>query len=246
MLSLTIKDSFFFEPIYTLRNYQNIFSFYQFDFQNTFTLVGLAALLGILFGYPFAYFMVRKVKRFGDVFRCFMLVPLFGEMYIAYGLWFTFLPTGPLGFVLESLGIPATTILYSPSSAIFALAVYTFPFVVFNVGISLQEIDPSLEDAAKCLGAGPLQAFFRITLPLSLPGIVSGWLSSIGWNLGSYAIPQLLGGAVVGQRVLSVKVYSIGLIMLDFGLAAALGVILVILGIIIFYLSTKITGGALV
>ncbi len=246
IISFTEKASFFFTPVYTWINYVDIFNFYGFDFQNTITLVSAAAFVDLIFGYPFAYVMIRKIRRFADLFRSIMLIPLFGELYIAYGLWFVFLPGGPLSFIFDFLNIPISKALYSAPSAIFGLAIYTFPFVVYNVGISLQEIEPSFEEAARCLGAGPVRTFFRITFPLSFPGMLSGWLMSFGWNLGAYAIPQIMGGVVTGQRIISVKVYSTGLVTMNFGLSAALGVVLVVISMIIFYISLKVTRGVLV
>jgi len=246
IISFTEKESFFFKPVYTFDNYRDIFNFYGFDFQNTFTLVTAAAFVDIVLGYPFAYIMIRKIRRFADLFRSIMLIPLFGELYIAYGLWFVFLPGGPLSFIFDFLDIPISKALYSAPSAILGLAIYTFPFVVYNVGISLQEIERSFEEAARCLGAGAVQTFFRVTLPLSFPGMLSGWLMSFGWNLGAYAIPVIMGGVITGQRIISVKVYSTGLVTMNFGLSAALGVILVVISMIIFYVTLKVTKGVLV
>jgi ABC-type spermidine/putrescine transport system permease subunit I len=246
LVSMTKKESFFFEPIYTFDNYFKVFDNFSFDFQNTLTLVGSAAFLDVAFGIPFAYLMARKIRRFGDLFRAILLIPLFGELYIAYGLWYVFLPKGPLAFIFEALGIPVFEALYSAPSAVLGLAIYTFPFVVYNIGISLQAIEPSIEQSARCLGAGPLSTFFRITLPLALPGIISGWLISFGWNLGAYAIPVLMGGVVTGSRVLAVQLYTVSLVTSDFGLGAALGVVIVAIAVLIFYLSLKLTKGVLV
>jgi ABC-type spermidine/putrescine transport system permease subunit I len=85
IMSFTLKDSFFFTPIFTAENYLRLFRIYRIDLQNTFFLTSVAATLDILLRYPFAYFMVRKVKRLADVFRAILIIPLFGELYIAYG-----------------------------------------------------------------------------------------------------------------------------------------------------------------
>jgi ABC-type Fe3+ transport system permease subunit len=246
LVSLTTKDSFFFTPVWSTSNYSDIANTYSLDFQVTFILVVGAAFLDILLGYPFAYIMSRRVKRFSDAFRAIMLVPLFGELYIAYGFYYLLFPGGPLSFLFNALGIPIFKALYSTQSAAIALAVYTFPFAVYNIGISLQGIDRSIEDAARCLGAGAFGTFFRVTLPMSMPGILGAWLVSIGWGLGAFAIPALLGGAMVSQRVLSIEIYSIALLQLNFGTAAAIGVLLTIISLIIFYVSLRASRGALI
>ena len=246
LVSLTLRDSFFFEPKWTLENYADMFTIYAFDFQVTFLLVILAAFVDLLFGFPFAYIMTRRIRRFSDVFRAIMLVPLFGELYIAYGFYYLFLPGGPLGFIFELSGVSAVRAMYSMETAVIALAVYTFPFAVYNIGISLQGIDRAIEDSARCLGAGSAETFLKVTLPMSLPGILGAWLVSIGWGLGAFAIPTLMGGAMVSQRMLSVEMYSIALLQLDLGTASAIGVILALIAVIIFYLSLRASRGALV
>ncbi len=246
LVSFTSGDSFFFKAQWTAANYYDVFTTYSPDFQVTFALVMTAAFLDLLLGFPFAYIMTRRVKKFSDAFRAIMLVPLFGELYIAYGFYYLLFPGGPLSFLFDMLGIPVFKALYSTQSAALALAIYTFPFAVYTIGISLQGIDPAIEESARCLGAGSLGTFFKVTLPMSLPGIIGAWLVSIGWGLGAFAIPSLLGGALVSQRTLSVDIYSIALLQLNFGTAAAIGVLLTVISVIIFYVSLKASRGALV
>jgi ABC-type spermidine/putrescine transport system permease subunit I len=246
IVSLTSKDSFFFTPVWTLSNFADIFSpAYLFDFEITFGLIISAAFLDLMLGFPFAYIMTRRIKKYQDVFRAIMLVPLFGELYIAYGFYYLFLPGGPLSFLFAS-GVEMFRVLYSMPAAVIALAIYTFPFSVYNIGISLQGIDRSIEESARCLGAGSMRTFVNVTLPMCLPGIVGAWLVSIGWGLGAFAIPTLMGGAVVAERMLSVEVYSIALLRMDLGMASAIGVILAVIAVIIFYISLKASRGALI
>ncbi|MEM4404857.1 MAG: ABC transporter permease subunit, partial [Nitrososphaerota archaeon] len=223
-----------------------MFRIYRIDFQNTLLLAGLAGLIDVVLAYPFAYFLIRRVKRFGDIFRAVMIVPLFGELYIAYGLFYLTLPGGPLANLLDFFGIPPLEALYSAPMTILGMTIYTFPFVVYNIGISLQGIDRALEEAALCLGAGRMLTFLRVILPLSLPGVISGWLISFGWNLGAFAIPVLLGGPILGSRVLSVQVWTTSLVISDFGMGAALGVAIVAITIAIFYVVLKLTRGVLI
>lgn len=246
LVSLTSRDSFFFKPIWTSGNYLEVFTVYGFDFQITFGLIIAAACLDLILGFPFTYLMTRKIRKYGDLFRAVMLVPLFGELYIAYGFYYLFLPGGPLSFLFTALGIQTYQALYSLPAAVLAIAIYTFPFAVYNIGIALQGIDPAVEESARCLGAGALATFLKVTLPMALPGIIGAWLVSIGWGLGTFAIPVLMGGAMVSQRMLSVEMYSIALLQLDFGTASAIGVLLAVVAVVIFYLSLRVTKGALI
>jgi len=245
MVSVTEKGSFFYTPILTTINYVESITIYGFDFRNTLTMAAGAAFLDVLFAYPFAYLMTRKIRRFADVFRSILLFPLFGELYIAFGLWYLFLPGGPMAFILRGMGLSAFEALYSVPSAVAALAIFTFPFAVLQIGVALSQVDPVVEEAAMSLGAGPIETLFRIVIPLSGSGILSGWLMSFGWNIGAFAIPILMGGAIVGQRVLSVQIRSIALLMMDYGLASALAVTLVMIALATSYVSIRASKGAL-
>ncbi|MEM2041273.1 MAG: ABC transporter permease [Nitrososphaerota archaeon] len=246
LVSFTSRDSFFFSPLYTFDNYVKMFRIYRIDFQNTFFLAGMAGLIDIIIGYPFAYILLRKVTRFADVFRAILIIPLFGELYIAYGLLYLILPGGPVSRLLDALGISPLDVLYSAPMAIFGMSLYTLPFVVYNIGISLQGIDRSYEEAARCLGASRLKTFLRVTLPLSLPGIITGWLTSFGWNLGTFAIPVLLGGPILGTRVLANQIWTTSLVTSDFGMGAAIGVMVVAITMVVFYIVVKLSRGVLV
>ncbi len=246
IVSFTYKDTFFFEPKYTFDNFFRMFRIYRIDFQNTLFLAGLAGLIDVVLAYPFAYILLRHVRRFSDIFRAIMIIPLFGELYIAYGLFYLILPGGPIANLLELLGVPALQVLYSLPMTILGMTIYTFPFAIYNIGISLQGIDRALEEAALCLGASRAGTFLRIILPLSLPRLISGWLISFGWNLGAFAIPVLLGGPLLGSRVLSVQIWTTSLVTSDFGMGAALGVVIVLATVAIFYVVLKLTRGVLV
>ena len=73
------------------------------------------------------------------------------------------------------------------------MAIFTFPFMVMNIGAALSNVDPTLEEAAACLGARPWQTFRRVLLPLTRAGIVAGMLMVFGWSIGTFAEPLLLG-----------------------------------------------------
>lgn len=244
-VSLTRRETFFFTPDYTFANYIKTWNSYGLEFQVTLGMAAAAAIVDVVLGFPFAYIMIRKVRRFGDLFRSILLVPLFGELYIAFGLWYLFLPKGPLAFVFEALGIPVFEALYSLPSAVMGLAIFTFPFAVLQIGVALNQLDPVLEEAAKCLGAGSLRTLLKVTIPLSSPGIVSGWLMAFGWNIGAYAIPVLMGGQTYGLNALALKIRNISLLMMNFGLASALAVTLVLVGAATSYFSARFSRGAL-
>ncbi len=242
-VSLTRGSSFFFTASYTLENYRTIVERYLPTVWETVYLAALSSLVDLVFGYPFAYILIRKV-RYREFVRAMMMFPLFGPLYLSFGMHYMFLPNGPLGPVLSALGIPGTRLLYSLPSVLFAMAVFTFPFMVMNVGAALSNVDPTLEEAATCLGASRWQTFRSVLLPLSRSGVLAGLLMCFGWNLGVYVQPLVLG-TIKEQRVLSIALYQKGLIQFDYGLATAMGIVLMALAFAVTWVSLRLSRGAL-
>ena len=242
-VSLTEGSSFFFTAEYTGANYQEVFTRYRSAIIETVYLAGASSLLDLLFGYPFAYILIRKI-RYREFVRTMMTFPLFGPLYLAFGLFYILLPNGPLGPLFQMLGINVAKYLFSQAAVLFSMAVFTFPFMVMNIGAALSNVDPMLEEAAKTLGAKPWQTFTRVLFPLSWSGIVAGLLMCFGWNLGVFAQPQLLGSPKE-QSVLSIQMFTKGLVQFNFGLAAALGVLLMVMAFAVTWVSLRFSRGAL-
>jgi ABC-type spermidine/putrescine transport system permease subunit I len=246
LMSFTEKDTFLSlaGPTYTLKNYADMVGRYAPNVGVTIELAGLATLVDLILGFPFAYILVRKV-RYRDIVRGFMVFPMFGALYIAFGLRFILLPGGWLSPVLDLLGLQGTQLLYGLPSVVFAMAIFTFPFMVMNVGAALSNVDPTLEEASVCLGAKPWQTFWRIVLPLTRSGLIAGTLMCFGWNVGAFAEPLLLG-TLNEQRTLAWTLYQRGVVQLDYGLSTTMGVILMILAFTVNYASLRYSRGALV
>lgn len=242
-VSLTEESSFFFTAEYTLDNYREVLGRYMSNVQITVYLAAVSSLLDLLFGYPFAYILVRKI-RYREFVRTMMTFPLFGPLYLAFGLFYVLLPNGPLGPLFAALGIDVAKYLFSQGAVLFSMAVFTFPFMVMNIGAALTNVDPMLEEAARTLGAKPWQVFVRVLFPLSWSGIVAGFLMCFGWNLGVFAQPQLLGSPRE-QGVLSIQMFTKGLTQFDFGLAAAMGVLLMVMAFAVTWVSLRFSRGAL-
>lgn len=231
-------------PEYSTANYDAMFSRYLPNVLITLQLAGLSTIVNLIFGFPFAYILVRKV-RYRDLVRAFMVFPMFGALYIAFGMRFILLPGGPATPLFEALGIPSTAVLYSLPSVVFAMSVFTFPFMVMNIGAALSNVDPTLEEAAACLGARPWQTFRRILLPLTRSGVIAGILMVFGWNIGTFAEPILLG-SMNEQRALAWTLYQRGVVQTDYGLSSAMSVVLLAIAFAVSYFSLRYSRGALV
>lgn len=243
LLSFTEKDSFFGQPVFTLANYSDILGRYFANLATTVQLAAEAAIVDLLFGFPFAYFLVKRVQ-YRDLVRAAMIFPMFGALYLAFGMRFLLLPGGPLTPLLQLLGLQGVQILYGHPSVVFAMSIFTFPFMVMNIGTALSNVDPVLEEAATCLGAHPWQTFRYILLPLSRSGLLAGLLMCFGWNLGAFVEPLILG-TLKEQRVLAWTLYQRGVVQFDYGLSAAMGVVLLTLAFSVTYFSLRYSRGAL-
>jgi putative spermidine/putrescine transport system permease protein len=243
VISFTEQSSFLFKPVYTLDNYRTLFGDQLYLVSTTiFEALG-STVIDLVFGFPFAYILVRKV-RYRDVVRALMAFPLFGALYLSFGLSFVLLPNSSIGNLLVASGLNPVTFLYSTPTVLFALALGTFPFMVVNIATALQNVDIILEEAAAALGANGWQTFTRVLLPLTRAGLLSGSLMSFGWNLGVYVVPLILG-ATEDQRVLAVTMYVKAVKNNDYGMAAAQGIVLMLLASVVTYLSLRYSRGAL-
>jgi ABC-type spermidine/putrescine transport system permease subunit I len=231
-------------PVTTTENYVTILNRYLPNVFVTLQLAFLATAVDLVFGFPFAYILVRKV-RYRTLVRGLMVFPMFGALYIAFGMRFILLPGGPATPILQALGIASTDALFSLPSVVFAMSIFTFPFMVLNIGTALSNVDPTLEEAAACLGARPWQTFARILLPLTRAGLVAGALTVFGWSIGTFAEPLLLG-SINEQRALAWTVYQRGVVQTDYGLSTAMGTVLLIIAFAVTYLSLRYSRGALV
>jgi ABC-type spermidine/putrescine transport system permease subunit I len=229
---------------FTTQNFAAMAGRYLPNVLVTIQLAALSMVANLFFGFPFAYILVRKV-RYRELVRAFMVFPMFGALYIAFGIRFLLLPGGPASPLLEALGISNLSVLYGLPTVVFAMSIFTFPFMVMNIGTALSNVDPKLEEAAACLGARPWQTFRRILLPLTRSGIVAGMLMVFGWNIGTFAEPVLLG-TLNEQRSLAYTLYNRGVVQADYGLSSAMAIVLLVLAFAVSYLSLRYSRGALV
>jgi ABC-type spermidine/putrescine transport system permease subunit I len=231
-------------PEYSTANYAAMFSRYLPNVLVTLQLAALSTIVNLVFGFPFAYVLVRKI-RYRDLVRAFMVFPMFGALYIAFGMRFILLPGGPATPILQAFGISSTAVLYSLPSVVFAMSIFTFPFMVMNIGAALSNVDPTLEEAAACLGARPMQTFRRILLPLTRSGVIAGILMVFGWNIGTFAEPVLLG-SINEQRALAWTLYQRGVVQTDYGLSSTMSVVLLVIALVVSYFSLRYSRGALI
>ena len=168
-------------------------------------LVSTAMLLAI--GYPIAYGMARLPLRWQALAMTLVIVPFWTSFLIRIYAWINILQhDGLLNQALLALHIVAAPVVWlSTDSAMYLGIVYSYlPFMILPLYATLSKLDPALTEAASDLGASPRQAFWRITLPLSLPGVGAGCLLCFIPITGEFVIPDLLAGSdssMIGQTL---------------------------------------------
>ncbi len=161
-------------------------------------IAGISTILTLLVGYPIAYGMARAPATIRPTLLMLMILPFWTSFLIRVYAWIGILkPEGLLNQLLLSLHvISEPLVILNTYTAIFIGIVYSYlPFMVLPLYSSLEKMDYSLIEAAKDLGCPPTSAFWKITFPLSLPGVIAGCLLVFIPAVGEFVIPDLLGGS---------------------------------------------------
>lgn len=161
-------------------------------------------ILVILLAYPLSYFIARSPAKRRNTFLFMVLVPLWTNFVIRVYAWMMLLRTqgvinGILGWLAGLVGIPFTPLemLYTPGAVLVGMVYEFLPFMILPIYTSLEKIEPALYEAAADLGANSLQTFLRVTLPLSMPGVVAGTILVFIPVMGTFIVSDLLGGRQV-------------------------------------------------
>jgi spermidine/putrescine transport system permease protein len=185
---------------FTLANYGEFFTggTYLRVFGQTLQLCGAVALIGVLLGYPIAYFIWKRRSRARYVLLLLFMIPLFMSYIVKIYTMRSIL--GLDGFLnrgLLALGIlerPSLLFLYNRLSILLTMAVIFLPFAILPIFLSLERIPRSLVQASADLGGSPGRTFLHVVLPLSAPGTIAGALFVFVLALGDFITPQMVGG----------------------------------------------------
>lgn len=200
--------------------------------------------ISLLLGYPTAYFMARTKSKMKNVLMVAILFPfLVSSVVRSYG-WMVILGTkGLLNQFLLAIGLiqKPLEIMNTSTAVIIGLVHLLIPYMILSITSVIQGIDSNVEYAAYSLSANPFQTFFRVILPLSAPGIISGCILVFTMSMTSYVTPKLLGGSKF--RMMSTMVFQEVNINFNWGLASAISYILLFTILIILLFATYATAG---
>jgi spermidine/putrescine transport system permease protein len=221
-----------------LGNYTDAIRKYQDHLIRSFVYAGLATVLALVVSYPLAYWIAFRGGRWKNLFLLMIIAPFFVTYLIRTLAWQTILADqGLVVRILRDLHIldPDGRLL-ATSTAVVAGITYNFlPFMALPLYVALESIDPRLIEAAEDLYSSRIQAFLRVTLPLSLPGVFAGTLLTFIPAAGDFINAQLLG--TPKQHMIGNVIQSKFLELIDYPAAAALSFVLmgiILVGVIVY------------
>lgn len=209
-MSFWTREGFGFDTTLTSANYVRAASEPIFGtfLARSFWVSGIATIVTVLLCYPMAYYVAFHVHRHKMLWIILMTLPFWTSYLLRVFAWKVILGyEGVINSSLMTAGLieaPLEFLLYSQTAVIITLAHAWAAFAILPLYVSLEKIDRSLLEAAADLGDGPMQRFVRITLPLSLPGIISATFLIFIPTTGDYITPALLGGpdgAMIGNLI---------------------------------------------
>ena len=176
-------------------NYSDAMAEYWPQFLRSFWYAGIATLLALIIAYPLAYFIAFKAGRWKALFLVLVVAPSFASFLLRTYAWRTILADdSPITRTLDALHLLPDHRILSTGIAVVAGLTYNFlPFMVLPLYAALDKIDGRLIEAAGDLYASPIRGFWRVTWPLSMPGVVAGTLLTFIPAAGDYINAQLLG-----------------------------------------------------
>ena len=242
---LSLESGIFpqFQFDWNFSNYSDALSAYGTQFFRAFQYSAIATILALLIAYPLAYAIAFRGGRWKNAMLLAVIAPFFTTYLIRTLAWETILSDN--GFVvntLQTLGLISNDgRLLATTPAVIAGLTYNFlPFMVLPIYASLERMDTSLIEAAKDLYASSRKAFLRVTLPLSMPGVVAGTLLTFIPATGDYINAQFLGGAK--QSMIGNVIQSLYLKQTDYPAAAALSFILMATILVIVFIYIRFAG----
>jgi spermidine/putrescine transport system permease protein len=223
-------------------NYKEALSEYDTQFVRSFVYAGAATVLALVIAYPLAYAIAFKAGRWRNLMLFAVVAPFFTTYLIRTIAWETILSDeSPVTEFLHAIGLAPSGHVLATSGAVIAGLTYNFlPFMILPIYASLERIDVRLIEAAKDLYSSAAQSFVRVTLPLSMPGIVAGTLLTFIPAAGDYVNAQFLGGA--GNRMIGNVIQSLYLSQADYPSAAALSFVLMALIMIAVFVYIRFAG----
>ncbi len=222
-------------PGFTLEQYANLPARFA-AFRNTMTLAPLGTVASLLIAYPLAYFLAIRVSpKWKTMLLVLVIVPFWTSILIRSYAWIFLLGGKGIPALLAQIGLDDVRLLNTPFAVLVGIVYGYLPLMVFPIYVALEKLDKRLLEAAADLGTPPWRAFLQITLPLSMPGVLTGSMLVFILLMGEFLIPAILGGG---------KVFFVGNALVDlflqsrnwaFGSAVAVALVVIMLITVALY-----------
>jgi spermidine/putrescine transport system permease protein len=229
---------------WTLDNYRELLRVNVY-LQTLFRSMWIAArvmIFSLLLGYPLAYYLSFYAGARKDLFYQLVIIPLWVSYLVRAYAWKTILGSdGVLNTLLQYVHLtkhPLEFLLYSPFAVVLTLTHIYTPFAVLPIYAALEHIPRNLVEASHDLGASPLQTFWRVIFPLSIPGVLAGATFAFVLSLGDFLAPLLLGGPS-GIMISNIVVSLFGAAY-NWPLGAAISLCMLLLVVTLLFLSEKL------
>ncbi len=231
------------EPDLGLQNYRELFASATVArvFLNTFTVSGLVTAITLLIGFPIAWLLVILPKRWADLLFGIVILSMWTNLLARTYAWMVLLQrTGAINKTLMGLGLidSPLPLVNNLVGVTIGMTYIMLPFIVLPLVTTMRAIEPDLLRAAALCGAGRWEAFRRVLLPLSLPGIAAGGLLTFVMSLGYFVTPSLLGGA--GNMMAAELIAQLVQSLLNWGLGGAAAFALLALTLALYALQLRL------
>jgi spermidine/putrescine transport system permease protein len=233
--------------VFTLENYTNFFSksFYLMLTWRTISVSAIVTLICILIGFPMAYVITKVLDRGKSLILLLIIIPFWSSQLVRAYSWLNLLrDDGLLHSFLKMFGLFTDSglgILFTWTAVIIGLVHIFCPYMIITAFMSLEKIGPEVVEASKNLGATPLTTFFRIVLPMSKTGIITGAILVFVPCLGSFIEPRILGG--VNGSMIGTVIQDQFFEIFGWNFGAAIAFILLILVLISMGVLNTFRGG---
>lgn len=155
----------------------------------------LCTVICLALSYPAAYFMADREIKLGSTLVVLFIIPMWMNFLLRTVAWMTLLEDqGLINTLLKALGFHSAQLMYNDGAVLLGMVYNFLPFMVFPIYTSLTKMDSKLLEAAQDLGANRLHTFWRVTAPLSIPGVISGITMVFMPSVTTFFIPRILGG----------------------------------------------------
>ncbi len=232
-----------FEFSWELSNFTDAFSEYRTQLGRSFLYAGIATTVSLLLAYPLVYWIAFRAGPWRNFFLLLIVAPFFVTYLIRTLAWLNILADeGPVVGILQALHILGEDerLLATTFAVVAGITYNFFPFMALPLYVSLEQVEPRLLEAAKDLYASPTQAFLRVTLPLSAPGIVAGTLLTFIPAAGDFINAEYLG--TPNQAMIGNVIQAKFLESLDYPTAASLSFVLMATILVSLLVYARVVG----